>query len=131
MAPISPALDREVLEELQALDPEGSGDLLRRVADSYSSSSRELIETLRQAVALGDTESIGKAAHSLKSSSAHVGATNLASLCQSLEEMARRSSTRRTDLILTTLEPELERVHQALEEISGELDPSGFQGRMR
>ena len=55
----------------------------------------------------------------MKSSSGFLGATKVASLCQSLEDQAREDSLDQVAETLAALEPELEIVRAALQEALG------------
>jgi HPt (histidine-containing phosphotransfer) domain-containing protein len=62
---------------------------LQRVIDLYLSSTPGVIDDLQRAAEDDDAEALRKAAHSLKSSSANLGATELADACRALETAAR------------------------------------------
>ena len=84
-------MNPRALRQIRDLDP-GSGDeLLVRVGRMYLESTPALLESLRQAVAAGDAIAVGHAAHSLKSSSANLGADAVAARCKQIEERARSS----------------------------------------
>ena len=79
-----PVLDREVLEELRSLTPDGS--LLADIVDTYLATVPDHIAELRDAVAAGDARAVQQCAHRLRGESSAVGALELARLCRSLEE---------------------------------------------
>jgi HPt (histidine-containing phosphotransfer) domain-containing protein len=84
-------VDEKVLEELQASvggDRGFVGDLI----DAYVADSAGQLEAIEAALAAGDAEALVRPAHTLKSSSATVGAMDLSSLARTLE-MAGRSGT--------------------------------------
>jgi HPt (histidine-containing phosphotransfer) domain-containing protein len=64
--------------------------LLQRVIDVYLGSSGELARRIHDASVAADGPSLGAAAHALKSSSANVGANELARLCLEVERLAER-----------------------------------------
>ena len=81
-------LDQKALDNLRALQRMGASDVLRKVIDTYLKSSPKLLQALRDAVDQeDDAEALRQAAHSLKSSSANVGAAALVELCRQLEEI--------------------------------------------
>jgi CheY-like chemotaxis protein/PAS domain-containing protein len=80
-------VDDATLDELRALDDDGSEDSLRHVLTLYMGKSPQLITRLTEAVENGDAATLGQVAHSLKSASANVGATKLSTLCESLERI--------------------------------------------
>ncbi|MBZ5561804.1 MAG: response regulator [Acidobacteriia bacterium] len=87
-----PPIDRRALANIAALQRPGAPEILPKVVSLYFKTSSELLESLRDAVLQHSPEAVRKTAHSLKSSSANVGAMHLASLCKELEEAGRRSS---------------------------------------
>ena len=87
--PVSDAhvIDDTTLDELRALDDDGSDNYLRVVLTLYLDKSPQLVTQLTHAVETGDAETMGQIAHRLKSASANVGATKLSSLCELLEQL--------------------------------------------
>jgi len=83
------SLDRHALDAIRGLQNDSAPDLLARVVHVYFESAPSLIERLRTGLAAHDTEAVRVAAHSLKSSSANLGATVLADMCKQLELAAR------------------------------------------
>ncbi len=98
-------LDQKALNNIRVVQRKGAPNVLEKVIRIYFENSPKLLQTLRDAVAEDQTaETVERAAHSLKSSSACLGATRLASLCGNLEEMARENRTRGTKEILNEIE---------------------------
>ena len=87
--PQASPIDKNVLDGIRALEGEGNRGLLERIIDLYLSDAPRLVEGILAAVEKGDMESLLRAAHTLKSSSANVGATGLPELCRKVEGMAR------------------------------------------
>jgi two-component system sensor histidine kinase/response regulator len=81
---------------------------------TYLSEAPALLNTLQQAVASDDPLAMQGAAHSLKSSSAVLGARKLATLCQALETLGRSRTTAHVITILTRLTTEYEAVCKAV-----------------
>lgn len=77
--------DPAALAQLHALDPTGQGGLLRRILLAFEASSGRLLEQLCQARVAGDRPAMRLVAHTLKSSSAIIGATRLSQLCAAAE----------------------------------------------
>jgi signal transduction histidine kinase/DNA-binding response OmpR family regulator/HPt (histidine-containing phosphotransfer) domain-containing protein len=90
-AAASPIFDPEVLASLQAL-PNGMARL-ERIVSTYCTTAAELVARLHTALAAGDCDAIRQTAHSLKGSSAQVGAQQLAALCAELEALAAEPAT--------------------------------------
>ena len=84
-------LDRDVLEQLKAIESEGDSNLMARVVRLYLGESVDLMQNLDQALHLNDAPKIARMAHALKSSSANVGATRLSRLSADLQSSALRA----------------------------------------
>ena len=83
------ALDRAMLDEIRLAAPHDGAGLLERVVLRYFEDTPRLIEKMRFAACEGDANTLGRAAHSLKSSSATVGVRDLAALCREIETTIR------------------------------------------
>jgi two-component system, sensor histidine kinase and response regulator len=83
------ALDEQALKQIRALRKPGGPDLLKRIVALYITNSRTLIDSLRAGIGSSDAAAVLQAAHSLKSSSANVGATDLTNLCAAMEAAAK------------------------------------------
>lgn len=87
-----PSVDQSVLRALRDLQREGKPDIQQRVIQAYFSSSPPLIAQLQEAVVVKNREALQNAAHSLKSSSATVGALKLSEICRELEMSCRNKT---------------------------------------
>ena len=90
-------LDPGVLEELRALQANGSSDMFNRVINLYITSSPELVESLKTACYANKYEEIRQSAHALKSSSNNVGAISLGRYLSELEGEAREQMIKDVD----------------------------------
>jgi HPt (histidine-containing phosphotransfer) domain-containing protein len=88
-------LDEVALSRLRALDPEGRHGVLARVLATYEASLVRQLEHLRAALP-APTPAVAILAHTLKSSSASVGAVALARACETLEARVRQGGTAQT-----------------------------------
>ena len=107
-------LDREVLEQLSKVRMNGKPELLTRVINLYLVESPKLMAQLKAAAAAGDAPQIARFAHSLKSSSANVGATILSRYCADLEATAGRADAEEARRVLAKIETEHDSVQAAL-----------------
>src|SRR3989475_8873790 len=107
-------LDRQVLDQLGALRTNGKPELLARTIKLYLVESPKLMQKLKQAALANDAPEIARSAHSLKSSSANVGATVLSRYCGDIEASARRADTEEARNIFAKIETEHSRVQSAL-----------------
>lgn len=107
-------LDAQALARLQELDPGGKSGLLARVLATYTQSLQRLLEQWRSARAGADAQGLRHVAHTLKSSSASVGALKLSALCADIERRLREGPTQGLDAEFDGLADEGERVLAAL-----------------
>lgn len=94
-------LDAVALQALRSLDPTGSSKLLERVLAAFETSTSRLVPQLRAARDSADVENLKQVAHTLKSSSASIGAVKLSRLCAEIDVMIRNG------LPFTALEPSI------------------------
>jgi HPt (histidine-containing phosphotransfer) domain-containing protein len=83
-----PAIDAEAFARLLEITG-GDPEFLAELVDTYLQDGAAQVEALRVAATSGDIEGVVRPAHTLKSSSASVGAMPLAELCRTLEADAR------------------------------------------
>lgn len=107
-------LDAQALAVLTQLDPSGSGQLFARVMRTYRKSLARLIGQLAAAREPFNPDSMRLAAHTLKSSSASVGALGLSQLCGSAEAALRERHFDALPTLLDALLAEAERVDLAV-----------------
>lgn len=85
-------LDADALDRLRELDPGGKAGLLQRVLSTYAQSLGRLLDQLAVARAASDAQGLRHVAHTLKSSSASVGALQLSALCADIERRVREGT---------------------------------------
>lgn len=100
----SPILDLETLQRLQDLRKPGKPDVLSKLITTYLTDSGPLVATLREAIAHGDHALLRDTAHSLKGSSAALGALPFAEYCRELETLGREQRLAPAAASFTTLE---------------------------
>jgi HPt (histidine-containing phosphotransfer) domain-containing protein len=110
----------EVLEALLVLRKPGGPDPRARLIKVFLSSSPTLMDSLRTAHRNSDPEALAQAAHSMKSSSMNLGATELGNLCAELERIGRSGSMEKTGDLLAMAESEYASVATAFEKIVSE-----------
>ena len=79
-------LDASALQSLREL---GGDDFLAEVIDAFRVDAPNLLATLRRSLEQADADELRRAAHTLKSNGATLGALGFAELCRELEERAR------------------------------------------
>jgi signal transduction histidine kinase/DNA-binding response OmpR family regulator len=82
-------LDHSAIEAVRQLDPDGNDRLLSRLIALYRDDSSQLLADIDNAMKIRDAEGVARAAHTLKSSSANLGATNVAAIARQIEHSAR------------------------------------------
>ncbi|MES2150274.1 MAG: response regulator [Pseudomonadota bacterium] len=110
-------INQHALENIRALSRERGDALVHKVVAAYVDDTPLHLSTLRQAIVQIDAGGLRKAAHSLKSSSANVGAEALAQLCKDMEQLGRADSTEGASGILTNMEHEFQAVRHSLSAI--------------
>ena len=84
------AIDQRVLEKIRTLERNGAPNLLARLIGLYLRDAPQLIGQMKQAVADQEYQTLLTAAHTLKSSSANLGAWSLHGQCKELEAQSRQ-----------------------------------------
>jgi signal transduction histidine kinase/DNA-binding response OmpR family regulator len=82
-------LDSSAIEAVRQLDPDGKDRLLSRLIALYRDDSSQLLADIDNGLKNGDADAVARAAHTLKSSSANLGATNVAAIARQIEHSAR------------------------------------------
>ncbi|MBW4576092.1 MAG: response regulator [Aphanothece sp. CMT-3BRIN-NPC111] len=108
------AIDAKVLQELRDLGGEDDSNFLAEVIGSYLEDAPKLLEDISEAILQGDPISLERAAHTLKSTSASVGATALSQLCFELEAMSRIGVIKGITTSMSNIEAEYEKAKAAL-----------------
>lgn len=112
--PAAPVLDPESIDRLRQLDPGGAAKLLQRVLSTYQASVLRLCAQIGEALTSGDLSQVRMVAHTLKSSSASVGALQLSRHCATVERMVRESSLEQLPDTVEQLQHEARRVDVAV-----------------
>jgi PAS domain S-box-containing protein len=116
--PASAALDHAAIARIRDMERRGADRLLERLVETYLASSARLMGEAEAALEGGDGAALRQAAHTLKSSSANLGATELARRCDEIERLARADRLVDARADWTALADEYERVKHALQEIA-------------
>lgn len=114
--PTAPAvLDAQALGRLRELDPKGENKLIERVLRAFESSVARLLPQLEAARAGGDRAGVRHVAHTLKSSSASIGALSLSQHCAAVETLIREERPDDLEQPLVALLGELASVRLAIQ----------------
>ncbi|MBI5304024.1 MAG: Hpt domain-containing protein [Chloroflexi bacterium] len=109
-------LDLATIETLRALQPEGMGDIIGELLDMFRKTAPPLLQQLRVAAERGDSEALYKTAHSLKGTSAALGAAALAAQAKEIEMMGRMRNLQDVTTQVALVEQEYARALDALEQ---------------
>ena len=113
-AATKPVLDAACMAELRALDPDGKAQLVKRVLATYQVSLAKLVAQLQSARADGAWDQVSRVAHTLKSSSASIGALALSGLCAEIERLLRAGDNVSVAPLLEQFHAEVQRVDAAV-----------------
>jgi PAS domain S-box-containing protein len=110
----SPVLDPDALDRLA--ETIGGPEALTELTGTFLDDSERLLSELRRSVEAGRTEDVRRHAHTLKSTAASFGATELSELCRRLEELAQVGSLDGVGDLVEAIVAEFARVRTALDE---------------
>lgn len=118
--PGAAVLDATALEKLRELDPRGDNRLVQRVMQAFEGSAARLLPQLREAQRVGDPGGIRHVVHTLKASSASIGALLLSQQCAEIETCIRLGESDGMDGRLAAVYDEMDKVLQAVRLWTGE-----------
>ncbi|WP_136805496.1 response regulator [Desulfosediminicola flagellatus] len=107
-------LDLSVLDNLKDLQIEGEPSILSKILQAYLENSDPLMQILQDYHVAGDRDELQMAAHTLKSSSANVGALALADMCRRLEMRCRDQVMENCKDLIHAIMEEYDEVKQLL-----------------
>ena len=108
----APVLDRSALESLE--ETVGGREALAELAGTFLEDSQRLLAVLRESVGERRAEEAHRHAHTLKSTAASFGASNLSDLCRELEARALTGSFEGAETLVDAIDAEFARVRTAL-----------------
>jgi CheY-like chemotaxis protein/HPt (histidine-containing phosphotransfer) domain-containing protein len=121
-------LDPKALDEVASLQPNDSDEILKKVISLYLDSSCTLMKGIREALEGNDADALHHAAHTLKSSSAYLGAMTLSAMSKELEIMGRDKALGEAMARLAPVEHEYGRVRDALTKLLDGMPPGPPNG---
>jgi HPt (histidine-containing phosphotransfer) domain-containing protein len=110
-------LDPGALQRLRELDPKGENQLIARIVKAFESSAARLMPQMNEAFRNGDLAGVRHVAHTLKSSSASIGAVKLSHMCAEIETMVRTERVENLESRVDSMCVEIEIVLQALQRL--------------
>ncbi len=114
------SLNMNILAQLRELDPAGGMALTHKIVRAYLDNASALVDQVEQAIAAGDADALRRASHSLKSSSANVGAETLSALFRQLEGCGREGRLHEAAALIEPMRREYRLVVRALHQLLAE-----------
>ena len=111
------SLDDGALKNLRDL---GGDDFLGEVVDAFLADAPELLATLRRSLDEQSAEELRRAAHTLKSNGATLGAGEFAELCRTLEQRAKAGELDDASELVGRIEEEYRPLEEALAALRSE-----------
>ena len=112
-------LDPQAIENLRALNPGDNDEFLREIAEIFLEDTPQRINELDQSLLAGDVSKFTRASHSIKGSSANVGATALRAVAERLEQQARTQGLTGVASLIEQVKSEFGRTKIALHTLIG------------
>ena len=110
-------IDPVALGKLRELDPTGRSGIVMRVLRTYEGSLQKLMVQFAEARAVRDPAGLRHVAHTLRSSSASIGALALSARCADLENLVREGRLDALDPAVEALAAEARQVGTAVRAI--------------
>ena len=107
-------VDLNILRNLEKLQIEGEASIVKNIIDAYLKGSQALVDGLRQMHTANDFKSLQQSAHSLKSSSANVGAMHLSTMSKDLEMNCKNNMLDNISHLVASIETEFPLVKEIL-----------------
>src|SRR3954470_5185246 len=112
-------IDPEAIENLRALNPNDNDEFLREIAGIFLEDTPLRIAELDQSLAAGDRLKFTRAAHSIKGSSANLGAMILRAVAEKLEHESRTNGLGNVGELVAQVKTEFARAQVELSKLIG------------
>ncbi len=109
------AVDLAVLTDLEGAQLEGEPDIVVELMELYLEDASGKLAAMHEDLTENGGRSVGRFAHSLRGSSANLGARRVAALCGELERMGEGDPSCSGGMLLNRLESELACVRRVFE----------------
>jgi CheY-like chemotaxis protein/HPt (histidine-containing phosphotransfer) domain-containing protein len=121
-------IDRKIWEGIAAIESSSAPGLLNRILNVYLEDSSEAMLRLKEAAFRRNLDEVSALVHSLKSSSANVGAVNLSSLCAEMERKVIAGGSGELEALVGRIEAEYLSVRDVLRAELVQESPSNGAG---
>jgi HPt (histidine-containing phosphotransfer) domain-containing protein len=118
-APDSNVLDMHVVQALRELGGDDDPGLFDEVVELFLTDSKSNVGKLVAALAQRDAATMQRIAHTMKSSSANVGAMRLSKLCFEIEKLGRAGTCEGAQALVGEAAKHFEEVSAALSALRG------------
>ncbi|MCI0476391.1 MAG: Hpt domain-containing protein, partial [Anaerolineales bacterium] len=112
-----PIINPAVLDSFRQLQEPGGPNIITQLIDLFLSELPTKLAAIQQAIGNRDATRLNKAAHTLKGSSANMGAQRAARVCLELENLGKAGDLTGAEDLFARLEQELARAKEALEQV--------------
>jgi HPt (histidine-containing phosphotransfer) domain-containing protein len=116
--PDLPPIDADAIANLRDLNPGDNGEFLREIIGIYIEDTPKRIADLKACLASGDAAAFTRAAHTIKGSSANVGAQALRAVAERLELLSRKEGLGGLAQLVADCEAEFARAAAELRKLS-------------
>jgi HPt (histidine-containing phosphotransfer) domain-containing protein len=110
-------IDPQTIENLRSLNPGDNDEFLREIAGIFFEDTPQRLAELDQSLAAGDVTRFTRAAHSIKGSSANLGANLLKIAAEKLEYQSRTAGLSGVEPLVAQLKSEFSRAEVALRQL--------------
>ncbi len=110
-------LDMEVIAMLRELGGDDDPGLLTELIDLFLADAPTYLAALSEALQRGDATGLEQAAHTLKSSSANIGAVQLSEFCKELELAGKSNAVSASSAVLQRTQEHFLLVRKSLESL--------------
>lgn len=110
-------IDQQAIENLRALNPGDNDEFLREITGIFLEDTPQRIAELDQSLAAGDVPKFTRAAHSIKGSSANLGAVALKAVAEQLEHHSRTHGLKDVTELVGRVKSEFGRAQTALNQL--------------
>jgi HPt (histidine-containing phosphotransfer) domain-containing protein len=113
-----PSVDIKIIEELRSLQTDDEEDVVLEIIQIFIKTTTEMFKNMNQANSQKNLEPLRIMAHTLKSSTASVGAMKLCELVTEIEKLAKAGQKEEISEILIKAEQEFKSVQKELEALT-------------
>ncbi len=112
-----PLIDQQAIENLRALNPGDNDEFLREIVAIYLEDTPQRLAELDQSLAAGDVSKFTRAAHSIKGSSANLGASTVRAAAEKLEHQSGKQGLADVAGLMAEVKAEFARAHAELSKL--------------